>query len=1164
MNSTTSTNNCNNTFVLSQNQTTDCLLESPSSPSTHISNSIHSPNHTTQQRLHIYLSHKDATATFVQTANAVLAEQRRNIVSLSPLRKYLLRSDVLLAIIFAIGLVGFYIFSLFSSVPFQSRATGALLEGLLIITAVAFNCWLHVREIKLALLEMSSRLQNTLEQVRKYGIDDSQDFCFPTTIPTVSITRVVRDGTVRLLPSNLLVQDDVILLAYGETAPCKILFLFATNHSELIKMEPGQILKPDLFGSLSEPRRAQEAFGISTNGAYYFKVIESPIKSIVLSALNSSRPETVIAHQLSLIDTIFLTRVIWITLGSAFIVNALRFILIDPHNIQSRANQAYEMLVNLQIYILFPLIPLSYPTLSLISRSYGNAQIVCLFEALQSSKTAFEDKDDVDEFDAAPAPTKNVTVSWAAIWSKFLDQIIRIDISFLARTTGLIESLANTTVICSIDREGTISAPLPSVDQIFLIEESGEPVILDTCEDRTLPSGIRFEDKGWIENLPLLKPLGLGLLLMTDCGIHAGRRRIDSHLNTQKIRIHGCICSARQTCLCRVGTEIGFTKDAVDQFVKKASIELFAPNHASIGQCTSDYHLEIPSMISHIFHDNTSGSFQLFSEGNAALILESCGDFWNGHSLSQMTETVEQKIWEFYQNAIISDLQVVAFAYRPIHYPSKALSQGTSPTTPIYLELSEADSYLNQDIPHLQDFSASSNIDDTAAIKSIQEANDLDINKSLEAVSNPLFSRTCKRKARDRTISKIDASAENEVIDGDEFYQEAIKGQTFLAMASVEFTAKPNVVDVIEDLGLAGIRFVYFSSAPERESKAYAEHLGLEIDWNCCIILSPEGVGPGYSAIHDMKARLPKGVNNIRSHIMNVDDVPLHVSLFAECQPHSIREMVRIFQEHGEVVCCIGSSLNDLNVECFAIADISIAVDPLNFQSHQHGPQIGPLSPLVVAASFNSSPCALTLNVDTSLYSITQIIREARTLATNARQGFIFYMGCQATLSCVQFLSFCLLLPPIFSGYHLIYFAWLLLPLISISFLFSPHLPDVMTNMPVKNAEHLRDLWRFIWYCIVRFTIFPSIICVFVFALVLGEIHDSKNGFELSNNYMGVPWNNYTQMDQSALLFAQNYTLCVYVLYMVGISSTYLCRVKSIFERPPYMHPVWCFSAILS
>ena len=57
------------------------------------------------------------------------------------------------------------------------------------------------------------------------------------------------------------------------------------------------------------------------------------------------------------------------------------------------------------------------------------------------------------------------------------------------------------------------------------------------------------------------------------------------------------------------------------------------------------------------------------------------------------------------------------------------------------------------------------------------------------------------------------------------------------------------------------------------------------MDWNSCILLSSfKGEGNGYLELHDLKARLPRGVDNIESHIENVDDVPLHVSLFAEWQ----------------------------------------------------------------------------------------------------------------------------------------------------------------------------------------------------------------------------------------------------------------------------------------
>ena len=44
------------------------------------------------------------------------------------------------------------------------------------------------------------------------------------------------------------------------------------------------------------------------------------------------------------------------------------------------------------------------------------------------------------------------------------------------------------------------------------------------------------------------------------------------------------------------------------------------------------------------------------------------------------------------------------------------------------------------------------------------------------------------------------------------------------------------------------------------------------------------------------------------------------------------------------------------------------------------------VSALAAGAAINTAPCALTLHLDTSLYSMTQLIREARTLAINGRQ----------------------------------------------------------------------------------------------------------------------------------------------------------------------------------
>jgi hypothetical protein len=66
---------------------------------------------------------------------------------------------------------------------------------------------------------------------------------------------------------------------------------------------------------------------------------------------------------------------------------------------------------------------------------------------------------------------------------------------------------------------------------------------------------------------------------------------------------------------------------------------------------------------------------------------------------------------------------------------------------------------------------------------------------------------------------------------------------------------------------------------------------------------------------------LPRGIDKIRPHLEQIDNVPLLVSLFTDCTPSVTREMLHIMQEYGEVVCVIGSSANADNMPIFLQAD---------------------------------------------------------------------------------------------------------------------------------------------------------------------------------------------------------------------------------------------------
>ncbi|KAI8588602.1 hypothetical protein BDZ88DRAFT_476427 [Geranomyces variabilis] len=1061
----------------------------------------------------------------------------------------------------ALGLIGFFISAQLLSSPYQWRATGALVEAIIVLATLLWNVWLQIREAKFTVMEMSMRIRSIVEPLKKNGLSRKPDLKLPTSIGTVSLCRVVRDQTIVTLPFNLVVLDDIVQLAYGDTAPCRVRYVNShfdtapTAEGPEYVLEKGQLFRPSLFASSPlDPTIMRRA--ALNEGQFHFRALETPLRDTLSKALGFKRPETVVQRQFAVLADYYFTRLMWGMLGVALLVNALRYGIRETGE-KAKLQQGVEYLLVMQIYVILPLLPLVVPTLFMIIRSFGNAQILSLFDALQTSKTEFEDNEDIDEFDSAPPPTKDLVLDWALVWKRFLDQFVQVDVSFLARTTGLVASLASTTVICAIDREGTISLPTPSVEQLFLLDTDGDPVVLDVLED-TSGHAINFEDRDWQQYLPTLKPLGLNLLLNTDCGAHHGRIRPEHHRKSNGHHAHGRVRPGRQACLCQLGREIGFSVEAMRGFTLQKSIHCFAPQHPTVAK-VPDYHFEIPSFVSQIFQETASQSFQLFSEGNVDLIMESCSDYWNGKTLGVLDEATEKKITDFCQNALINDAQVVAFAYRPIEN-TKATAFFLKPRAVSAATIEGL--YIEHPGSRTLGSTTLSASGSAASLPPEEPPQPSSASSTSSTPSEKLRPKPPKK----RYLNNIDRVRPPVALDEKQLCGDLVKSQTFLGIASLAYQPKGNVVDFIEDLGIGGIRFVYFSSAPERESKAYAERLGLEIDWNSCILLSSaNGDTPGYLEEHDMKARLPRGVDKIRDHLRDVDDVPLHVSLFAECEPASIIEMVRIFQEQGEVVCCIGSSLNEMNVECFSLADVSIAIDPLSALKLRNYPLNGPISPLSLGAAFASSPCAFSLHSDTSIYSLSQIIRDARTISDSGRQAIAFYLACQTSLPFIMILASCMLLPPVFAGYQLLWIMWIILPPLTLSFLFSPYDPNVMTRMPAKNSEHLKDRWRFVAYFATRF-IGPILVTVGVFAVTLAEFNDATpftttdifGGFGKSN------WMHLTDREQWALLYAQNCALFVWVLLMVFISGTFLDRTASLRKRPPYHNRIWAATAVVT
>lgn len=264
----------------------------------------------------------------------------------------------------------------------------------------------------------------------------------------------------------------------------------------------------------------------------------------------------------------------------------------------------------------------------------------------------------------------------------------------------------------------------------------------------------------------------------------------------------------------------------------------------------------------------------------------------------------------------------------------------------------------------------------------------LDYQASLLATDRRCISFTYRPIMENELVAKIlEGKATSEVFDkfqplcqSDTSLGQIIRDHIFLGALVLGYEPKENMQDLISDLENCGIRFVYFSPHSIAVTEAIGKKLGLETDWNSCIILSdsdPSGLDTNPQRYTDPKSKLPRGVKNIRPHLKNVDDVPLHISLFSECDREAISEMVKIYRENNETVMVVGSGLNPKNISAFVAGDIAIFMEP----SYTNKPLPNSLpSSLFISTGLTSLTCALSLPFDCSPYVFTEIIREGRGL----------------------------------------------------------------------------------------------------------------------------------------------------------------------------------------
>ena len=151
-----------------------------------------------------------------------------------------------------------------------------------------------------------------------------------------------------------------------------------------------------------------------------------------------------------------------------------------------------------------------------------------------------------------------------------------------------------------------------------------------------------------------------------------------------------------------------------------------------------------------------------------------------------MGRQVEKRIGEFVQNATLSDAQLIAYAYRPIpasaYVPPEA-NRGLEKSKVIYIELPRDAPMINlvENIVESPE-NAVRNQDESVTRENPAE-------NSVVAASAPVNPRLQSLK-KPRAYSSIDAE-DGSVTTEEAFFNEVVKGQTFLGLASFAFQPKP-------------------------------------------------------------------------------------------------------------------------------------------------------------------------------------------------------------------------------------------------------------------------------------------------------------------------------------------------------------------------------------
>ncbi|SCM07249.1 conserved Plasmodium protein, unknown function [Plasmodium chabaudi adami] len=963
----------------------------------------------------------------------------------------------------------------------------------------------------------------SVRSILKNKKDDSH-FNYLTTSNFIFI---LRNNKWELLPKNLLIKNDVFLLHDGDLVPCRCVeyniyenvYGKEYQRNEVFMAMDKYRISTNIMTKYSKDEKREYlpsfhlyAFVSYDNASIYIirKYINEKFDKSKSSKSKENLRNVVLEER---VRAIFIY--IWMVIFS--LSTALMLIYV------SNLRKVHDIPQYLLIYWLAYTVLMSISILPFIHRIFSEliygycSSLSMSYENYFKDMTSYERKSFTSSFDLSSA-TENSSFVMEKKFALFytLKSIFLLIFKGIKINKCYLNILSDCSVLCFLDSNGILVNANHSVKEICIYnqlntkknvnENNGMKQFHNYYNNMLTIIDIFMDNKSMyayqrIQNIKILHSLFLisyfTQLLKYIKNLDDFQNNILNYMNDQDYNhLYTCMCdignisypynkfSFRMLFFCienKSDYELYKKKNLELKRNKKAKVDGEIPYHVDKNEKGNELGINIyDNLITRdnfvfifILYEKKKNKYHMFFKGQLDALVSKCMFYYDGKVIKKLKRRKKKVLKILNMQWISSGLESICFAYRPLS---------------------------TDEINYLK-----TNFTKNIYILTINKRKVYNIKNFYNEPNFP-----CKENER--------------------FLSHLISTSIFIGNSAVKILTNNDIQARINDFYDAGIRFVYFSTKDQINTRNTSNTLGMETNWNTSISLSLTDKSSFRN--RDGKVVIPSGINNIKTHIQEVDDIPLRVSSYSGCNQFNTSEMIKILLENNEIITCVGNSLNCCNFELYKLCNYSISVLlPYNNicsdcygkkeRSNPFGRSAINKNPLISYSSFvNSFPCNLTIEkniLDLSeniMELVYKLLKSSRIYKKNLSISMFYFYFYYCYLSFLLFVINIFFLPPLISVWDYLLLILFIIPILSISLLNNNNNSTIMNDIPDKviSIDFLvKKLFFFLirWISFLTFSITVSVYYIhilndtFVDKYVVKGVLDPDKLESLGQNFIG-------------------------------------------------------------